>query len=166
MNITEYQSQSSFYPGVLSDVFVSVFVGLLLLRLNPVSILGFFLTVETPLLRHFGSHVSQSSFYPGVLSDPPTERRRNEKCLNPVSILGFFLTWVRLPPSAQIKTKSQSSFYPGVLSDDFVRFTNIDFAALSQSSFYPGVLSDPKQKFITLNLGGNVSIQFLSWGSF
>jgi len=63
-------SQSSFYPGVLSD---SCEINRLKRTtnrgLNPVSILGFFLTVLCSILALDKMNKSQSSFYPGVLSD-------------------------------------------------------------------------------------------------
>jgi len=93
------RSQSSFYPGVLSDF-------LLWKRLD------------------WAGGKSQSSFYPGVLSDScwiwvhktrasnvsiqflswgafwhiavQVQKRRAWFCLNPVSILGCFLTWLAM----------------------------------------------------------------------
>jgi len=87
------KSQSSFYPGVLSDHNTQFadddFVG--------VSQSSFYPGVLSDGTDHLTSpaalYMSQSSFYPGVLSDvfvieqAPTTRNR----LNPVSILGFFL---------------------------------------------------------------------------
>jgi len=60
---------------------------------------------------------------------------------------------------------SQSSFYPGVLSDWEVLDIDEKDVALSQSSFYPGVLSDRYTDW-QIERAKDVSIQFLSWGSF
>jgi len=70
-------SQSSFYPGVLSDI-ISLYQQRAdnLWRLNPVSILGFFLTGLGITGPEFGATWSQSSFYPGVLSDSTSFKKQ------------------------------------------------------------------------------------------
>jgi len=141
--IKQKKSQSSFYPGVLSDSNNTTTKENNRSSLNPVSILGFFLM---RLIK-----IGDEAVF---------------KCLNPVSILGFFLILYYNPADGNWDFMSQSSFYPGVLSDTLVVIMLSTRPQRSQSSFYPGVLSDFKVIQIAIVTVAIVSIQFLSWGSF